>query len=111
MTFSPTKSLLLLALALLGLAVASIWLQELVFFWLLGLAAFVVLLGADVFMLPRRDDLALARVLPAESSVGGEVELALTVANNGDRTINGTCARGPDGNGPLACKPNDPPPR
>ena len=89
MTFSPTKSLLLLALALLGLAVASIWLQELVFFWLLGLAAFVVLLGADVFMLPRRDDLALARVLPAESSVGGEVELALTVANNGDRTING----------------------
>ncbi len=35
---------------------------------------------------------------------------ACSVAH-GDRTINGTCARGPDGNGPLACKPNDPPPR
>ena len=28
----------------------------------------------------------------------------------GSRTITGVCAKGPDGNGPLACKPDHPPP-
>jgi uncharacterized protein (DUF58 family) len=89
MTFSPTKTLLLLALALLGLAVASLWIPELVFMWLMGCAAFVLLLGADVLLLPRKDDLVLTRKLPTESGVGGEVELALSVTNNGTRAING----------------------
>jgi hypothetical protein len=36
---------------------------------------------------------------------------ACTVAH-GDHAVNGTCAHGPDGNGPLACKPEGgPPPR
>lgn len=29
---------------------------------------------------------------------------------HGDHTISGTCERGPDGNGPLACRPAGPPP-
>jgi uncharacterized protein (DUF58 family) len=90
MTFSPTKTLLLLALTLLCIAVASLWLPELVFVWLLGCAAFVLFMGVDVLMLPRKDDLTLERKLPAESSVGGEVELTLTLTNDGARTVKGS---------------------
>ena len=30
--------------------------------------------------------------------------------NHGDHAIVGSCAKSPDGNGPLACRPTDPPP-
>ncbi len=89
MTFSPTKTLLLLALALLGLAVAALWMVELVFVWLLACAALLLFVGADVLLLPRKDDLLLQRKLPAESGIGGEVELALTLSNQGTRAIKG----------------------
>jgi hypothetical protein len=35
---------------------------------------------------------------------------ACSISHEG-HAIAGTCARGPDGNGPLACRPSQPPPR
>ena len=89
MTFSPTRTLLLLVLAILGLAVAALWMEELVFLWLLACAALVLFIGADVLLLPRRDDLVLERKLPSEVGVGAEVELTLTLTNQGSRMIRG----------------------
>lgn len=89
MTFSPTRSLLLFAAGVLALAVVAIWLEEFVFLWLLACAALVLFIGADVLLLPRRDDLVLERKLPSEVGVGAEVELTLTLTNQGSRMIRG----------------------
>ena len=90
MSFSPTKTLLLCALALLALGVSALWVPELVFAWLIAGFTLALFLGAEVLMLPRRDDVELERHLPAESGVGLQVQLKLTLTNRGTRKLRGT---------------------
>lgn len=89
MTFAPTKTMLALAAVLLALAALAIAVPELVLAWVSGVLAVALLVGADVLLLPRRDDLTLSRTLPAEAPVGGEVALKLRLNNEGARAIQG----------------------
>lgn len=81
MAYSPTRLAVLLALALSGLALVSLWDEALFRPWLTAAILVCAALVIDALLIPRGAVLALSRKLPAEVGVGAPITQTLTLAN------------------------------
>jgi uncharacterized protein (DUF58 family) len=89
MGYSPTRLAMLLALVPLGASVMLLLDPSLLMPWVSLLVGYMLLLGVDAIMLPRKAGISIEREAPADVGVGGEFQANVSVFNDGDYTLRG----------------------